>query len=278
MKTMTTDRLRCSWMAVFLLGLCASAYAQQVTLPQVQMSGLVVQMKPESLEEELSMGRLVSAQLIGAAKLVPDATLQKYINLVGRRVADQAGRKDLNWAFGVIDSTALNAFAAPGGYILVTSGLFQILESEDELAGVLGHEVAHVVRKHHYRVLRKQQMLEFGAKAVQIQGESGDMVNQLSSMVGQILARGLDQSAEYEADRDGMVYAARAGYDSSALTRVMARLDSGKSDDTNLLLATHPSPAQRAQSMATAATPELEKAAVNSPAADRLRKIRTLDK
>lgn len=275
---MMTERTRYWWSALVLWGMCVLAAAQQISPPQLQMGGLTAQMKPESLEEELSMGRLVSAQLIGAAKLVPDPALQKYINLVGRRVANQTSRKDLNWAFGVIDSTALNAFAAPGGYILVTSGLFQSLETEDELAGVLGHEVAHVVRKHHYRVLRKQQMLEFGARAVQIQGESGEMANQLSSMVGQVMARGLDQSSEYEADRDGMVFAARAGYDASALIRVMARLESGKPEAISLLLATHPSPSQRANTMAQLVTPELEKAGVSSQAADRLRKFRTLDK
>jgi predicted Zn-dependent protease len=263
-----------------LAGVCTwlTAWSQTPEMPDLQMGGAMLQMKPETLEEELGMGRLVSAQLIGAAHLIQDPALQKYINLVGRRVADQSTRKDLPWTFGVIDSTAMNAFAAPGGYILITSGLFQILESEDELAGILGHEIAHVVRKHHYRVLRKQQMLEFGAKAVQIQSESGDMVNQLSAMVGQVLARGLDQKAEFEADRDGMVYAARAGYDASALIRVMAKLASGTKEDTNLLLSTHPSPAQRTQAMAQSATSDIDKAAKLSPAASRLLQFRNLDK
>jgi predicted Zn-dependent protease len=251
-----------------VLGLSSVASAQSLNL-----GGHVLQLKPESLQEELSTGKVVSAQLLGAARLVPNPPLQRYVNLVGRRVADQAGRKEINWAFGVVDSTALNAFAAPGGYILVTSALIQMLDTEDELAAVLGHEVAHVVRKHHYRVIRKQQMLEFGANAVSIGGEAGAMADKLSGMVANVMARGLDKSAEYEADRDGMVYAARAGYDASALIRVMEKISQVSKDESGkLLLATHPSANDRSISLAKSVNEELEKAAVLSPAASRLQR------
>lgn len=257
-----------AYTALAWLGLPGFALAQSLTL-----GGNSLQFKAESLQEELSIGRIVSAQLLGAARLLPDPPLQRYVNLVGRRVAEQAGRKEINWSFGVVDSTALNAFAAPGGYILVTSALLQMLDTEDELAAVLGHEIAHIVRKHHYRVVRKQQMLEFSAKAVTIGGEAGAMADRLSSMVANVLARGLDKSAEFEADRDGMVYAARAGYDSSALIRVMEKLANEFKDKSGtLLMATHPSASDRSMSMAKSVNDELEKAAVLSPAASRLQR------
>jgi predicted Zn-dependent protease len=230
-------------------------------------------MKPENLQEELSMGKAVASQLLGAARLLPNPQVQRYVNLVGRRVAEQAGRKEINWTFGVIDSTAINAFATPGGYILVTSALIGMVDSEDELAAVLGHEIAHVVRKHHYRIIRKQQMLEFGANAVSIGGEAGAMADKLSSMVANVMARGLDKSAEYEADRDGMVYAARAGYDSSALIRIMEKLATASKDESGkLLMATHPSANDRSIALATSVNAELEKAAVLSPAASRIQR------
>jgi len=232
-----------------------------------------LQMKPESLQEELAFGKVVASQLLGAARLVSNPQLQRYVNLVGRRVADQAGRKDVPWTFGVIDSTSVNAFATPGGYILVTSALMQVLDTEDELAAVLGHEVAHVVQKHHYRVMRKQQMLEFGANAVAIGGEAGAMADKLSAMAANVLARGLDRAAEHEADRDGMVYAARAGYDASALIRVMEKLAAVSKDETGkLLTATHPSANDRSASLARAVNIDIEKSAVPSPAASRLQK------
>jgi predicted Zn-dependent protease len=249
----------------------SSAAAQAAPDLSVDIGGSVLQMKPESLEEELVVGKLVASQLLGAAKLLRNPGLQKYVNLVGRLVAEQSGRKDLNWSFGVVDSTAVNAFASPGGYILVTSALIQLLDTEDELAAVLAHEVAHVERKHHYKVIRKQQMLKFGASAVAIGGEQGAMADKISEMVAQILARGLDKSAEYEADRDGMVYAARAGYDSSAMIRVMEKLSTNatKEEQSKLLLATHPSPNDRSVAMAKAVNADIEKAARLSPAASR---------
>ena len=251
-----------------LLGASGMASAQNLNL-----GGNMLQLKPESLQEELTTGKVVSAQLLGAARLFPNPALQRYVNLVGRRVAEQGGRKEINWSFGVVDSTALNAFAAPGGYILVTSALLQILDTEDELAAVLGHEVAHVVRKHHYRVIRKQQMLEFGANAVSIGGEAGAMADKLSGMVANVMARGLDKSAEYEADRDGMVYAARAGYDASALIRVMEKLANASKDESGkLLMATHPSANDRSISLAKSVNDELMNAAVLSPAAPRLQR------
>jgi len=241
--------------------------AQDATL---NIGGATLSIKPESQVEELAAGKIVTSQLLGTAKLVPNPPLQNYVNKIGRHIANQTERKDLPWSFGVIDSTAINAFAAPGGYILLTSALIQILETEDELAAVLAHEIAHVIRKHHYRVIRKQQMLEFGMNAVEIEG--AENANKLSAMVAQILARGLDKSAEYEADRDGMVYAARAGYDSSAMLRIMEKLSTAapKDDATQLLLSTHPSPLSRQSALSTAVNAEIEKAGVKSSASARI--------
>lgn len=255
-----------------LLSICFMPSAGNAQGLQLDMGGATLRMEPESAKEEADLGRLVAGQLLGAAKLVQKPELQRYVNLVGRRVADQSERKDLQWSFGVIDSTAVNAFAAPGGRVLVTTALLGRLETEDELAAVLAHEVAHVVRKHHYRVIRKQKMLEFGSQAVAINDDAG-MAAKLSGMVAQILARGLDQASEFEADRDGMVYAARAGYDASALIRVMEKLASlsKKDESADLLLSTHPSPESRRIAMARQVSADLEKAAVASAASSRYR-------
>ncbi|HSF71136.1 MAG TPA: M48 family metalloprotease, partial [Methylotenera sp.] len=96
--------------------------------------------KSPSKEEEIALGREITGSLLGAAPLVKDAALQQYVNKVGRWVANQSERSDLPWKFGVIDSADLNAFAAPGGYVLVTKGLYQKLQNEAQLASVLGHE------------------------------------------------------------------------------------------------------------------------------------------
>ena len=115
--------------------------------------------KNPSKEEEVALGREITGSILGAAPLVKDEALQKYVNQVGRWVASQSERADLPWKFGVIESTDLNAFAAPGGYVLITKGLYQKLQNEAQLAGVLGHEIAHIVKKHQLKVLQKQQLL-----------------------------------------------------------------------------------------------------------------------
>ncbi len=101
-----------------------------------------------SWEQERAIGQQVAGRLLGQYPLVADAKLQQYVNKVGRWVAQQSDRPDLPWVFGMIDSPAVNAFAMPGGYVFVSKGLYQQLASEAELAGVLGHEIAHVQQKH----------------------------------------------------------------------------------------------------------------------------------
>ena len=101
--------------------------------------------KALSVDDEKKLGRHSVALLLGAAPLVKNDALQLYVNRVGRWVALQTGRNDIDWRFGVIDTPNVNAFAAPSGYVLVTRGLLARLDNEAELAGVLGHEIAHRV-------------------------------------------------------------------------------------------------------------------------------------
>lgn len=198
--------------------------------------------------EELAVGRQIAGNLLGAASLIKDNGLQKYVNRVGRWVANQSERPDLAWHFGVIDSRDINAFAAPGGYIFVTSGLYKLLKNEAELAGVLAHEIGHVVRKHHYRVIQQSKMIDFGSKILADKvGADNQLTQQLIGSGAEIVSRGLDKNAEYEADRMGVVLAARAGYDHYGLIEVLQQMGhySGEDDSIKLLFKTHPHPDER---------------------------------
>lgn len=201
-----------------------------------------------SLEEEVRIGRQIAGNLLGAVPLVRDDVLQRYVNLVGRWVAQQSGRNEVTWRFGVIDSDAINAFAAPGGYVFVTKGLYRMLDNEAELAGVLGHEIAHVTKKHHLKVLKQSTLIGALGQAAsrKVQG-SDPAVQNLIGNGAEIMARGLDKSAEFEADRVGIVFAARAGYDPWGLPNVLQGLAGLPSGDnrTSLLYKTHPHPADR---------------------------------
>lgn len=204
-------------------------------------------------EEEIELGRGIAANVLGAAPLVRDEALQRYVNRVGLWLALQTERPDLPWRFGVVASSDVNAFAMPGGTILITLGLYERLRDEAELAGVLGHEIAHVVEKHQVKAIKKEMGRDF---ATDVAGEvAGQSSNELVRRFGdkafkvgtQVLVRGLDKNDEYQADQRGMVIAARAGYNPFALAGVLQTLDGASPQDRSmaLLFSTHPTPASR---------------------------------
>ena len=208
-----------------------------------------------SLEEENRIGRQIAGNLLGAVPLVRDDKLQNYVNLVGSWVAQHSGRTDITWRFGVIDSETINAFAAPGGYIFVTKGLYRRLNNEAELAGVLAHEIAHVTQKHHLKVLKQSSLIgALGQAASKKAKDSDQVVQNLIGNGAEIMARGLDKNAEFEADRVGIVYAARAGYDPWGLPAVLQDMAAIPAQDkrTALLYKTHPHPADRLDALGEA--------------------------
>jgi predicted Zn-dependent protease len=230
----------------------------------------------QSSDEEIKVGEGVAAQVLGAAPLWKNAKAQHYVNLVGRAVAQQSERTGLPWAFAVIDTSSINAFAAPGGIILITRGIYAMLDTEDELAAVLAHEIAHVTRQHHYKVIKQQKVVELGATLLQRdKGGNKEAVNKMINVGAELMARGLDKNAEFEADRDGMVLAARAGYDSSALISVLEKLAAHAANDAalQLLFKTHPSPADRIKELTAVVNAPLEAAAVRSASANRLKQF-----
>jgi len=176
--------------------------------------------------------------------LVKHDELQNYLNSVGVWVAQQSGRAALNWHFALVDDTGINAFAAPGGYVFITRGLFAILQNEAELAGVIGHEIAHVVKKHHLNAMQKDAQRALAGDILVALAEEDDR-QALDTLVGagtKIYARGLDRDDELEADRIGVVLATRAGYQPFSLLDVLTTIDSIGTDNANIAFfaATHP--------------------------------------
>jgi beta-barrel assembly-enhancing protease len=200
---------------------------------------------PTDADEE-KLGREIAGRLLGAAPLVNDAKLQQYVNKVGRYVAAQSGRPDLDWTFGVIETSSVNAFAAPGGYVFITRGLYAGLKSEAELAGVLGHEIGHVNARHHVRLLQKQRVLAMGQDFLKKKAGDNNTVQALVGNGAEILSRSLDKESEFEADRLGVYYATKSGYDAYGLPAALDRLNAaGDSDAVSMLYKTHPLPADR---------------------------------
>lgn len=210
-------------------------------------------------EEEIALGEGITMGFLGASRLHPDANLQRYVNRVGRWLAMNSERPDLPWSFGVIDTDTINAFAMPGGSVVVSSGLVKRLASESELAGVLAHEIAHVVRKHQLSALQSSantnilgDVLKDEAAARIGRGRDiAGLKRQLSdagielAKSGAIL-RPLDRSWEYDADRLGVVIAARSGYDPYGLAAVLQMLAQAKGDGSGAsIFDTHPAAAER---------------------------------
>ena len=209
--------------------------------------GVVRSLTGFSQEEEVAIGRQAAGNILGAAPLVKDVRLQQYVNRVGRWVATQSERPDLVWHFGVIESSDINAFAAPGGYIFVTKGLYRSLQNESELAGVFAHEIGHVIRKHHLKLLQQGRLMDMGSKLLARKTGENQYIKNLIGNGAEIFARSLDKNAEYEADRIAVVLAARAGYDPFGLPAVLQDIGHvAKNDDRiKLLFKTHPHPDDR---------------------------------
>ena len=189
------------------------------------------------IEAEIRFGRELAARILGNYKLLDDEKINRYVNLVGKGLALYAGRPEIRYHFGVLDSDEINAFAAPGGYIFITRGALMKMDNEAQLAGVLAHEIAHVVRKH-------------VVKELNIRGDEGSGAGGIASLVGGstgtlrvALEQALDDAAdilfnkgykikdEIEADRVGILVASVAGYDPSGLKEFLNSVKSFEKED-----------------------------------------------
>ncbi len=203
-------------------------------------------------EEEAALGENFALTFLGAVPLHPDANLQRYVNKVGKWIAANSERPNLNWSFAVLDMPSVNAFAVPGGTIFVSSALVKKMKSEAELAGVLAHEIGHVLLRHHVNAYRnnslKSGLGKVGGELVaRSKGSalSKEAIGLVGNFVGSLYSKGLDKGDEYDADRVGVMLAARAGYDPYGLVVVLQKLAGLSSDKDISMMSTHPSAADR---------------------------------
>jgi len=200
--------------------------------------------------EEIKIGADLAGIILGVAPLLKYPAKQRYINNLGRWLALHSDRPDLPWKFGIVDTNDVNAFSMPGGYVLVTRGMFELMRSESELAGVLAHEIAHVVRKDHIgalqAALRNSAMTGF-SDYVSVGGQAGSLVKTAVVNAGKdIFTRGLNKNDEFDADRMAVVIAARSGFSPFGMVGVLQTL-SASPDEKGfaLLYKTHPLPVER---------------------------------
>ncbi len=208
-----------------------------------------------SESEEYYIGRAVSAQILARYKPWRNEAANLYAQKVLQAVAMASDRPNTfkGWHVQLLDSDEVNAFAAPGGFVFVTRGMVKRTKTEDELAGVLAHEVAHVVKKHGLKTIQTARLTSaftiLGSEAAK--SYTPQQVSQLTSafegavedVVNKLVVNGYSRDKEFESDRLGADYAKAANYDPNALKAFLERL--GSDDKGGGVFKTHPSSAKR---------------------------------
>lgn len=205
------------------------------------------QMNLISSAEEVKMGQDLSLEVEKEFEVYQDSEVAAYIDRVGQRLARVSDRPDIRYSFKVIRKDEMNAFALPGGYIYIYTGLLSELDDEAQLAGVLAHEIGHVTARHSTE--RLSTMYGYQILADLILGENPNM---WAEMVVNIFSTGgflaYSRKNEYEADKLGVWYSSSAGYDPSGVSELLGKLQSmherepGKLEE---LLSTHPPTSDR---------------------------------
>jgi predicted Zn-dependent protease len=179
---------------------------------------------------EIAEGRQQNQQVLAEYGAVKDAKLQAYVTALGLKLAQHSDRPNLEWHFTVLDSPEVNAFALPGGYVYVTRGILAYMNSEANLAGVMGHEIGHVCARHASQRATKQQEAGFGVLAATVLGAilegrgvngAGDLASQLSQNVAAGYIAKYSREQESQADELGAKYLYRSGYDPHNMLEVI---------------------------------------------------------
>lgn len=192
-----------------------------------------------SKKEEVRIGQEISVEVERTYKLDPDPNIQRRVQIIGQKLVAVAGDKDFRYSFKVLDAKEINAFALPGGPIYVFRGLIDAVGDDDDmLATVLGHEMAHINRRH----ANKQYTKGLWTSVLISLGTKGK-VRDIAEITGALLELKYSRQDEYEADRYGIEYAYKAGYDPNGIVRFFELLKSKeKGGDKGVLanLRTHP--------------------------------------
>jgi predicted Zn-dependent protease len=176
-----------------------------------------------SEKKEIDIGRQMHPKILQQYGRYDDERLQGYVNDVGQRIAAKGERPELTWTFTVLDSQETNAFALPGGYIYITRGIMTYLNSEAELAAVLGHEIGHVTARHAVRQQAGSTAAGVGATLLAVLTGSGSLAN-IASLGSSALLAGYGRDMELEADQLGARYLNNLGYDPEAMIDVVRLL------------------------------------------------------
>lgn len=200
----------------------------------------------KDIQEEVEFGREIAARILGRLELFDNKALNKYINLVGKSVAQHCNRSDIDFRFAVLDTKEINAYSAPGGYIFVTRGALQLMADESELAAVLAHEIAHVTERHIVKEFNIQASEDSPVSAfARFIGGGGDpakaFFNQAVDKALDILFKdGYKRADELDSDKIAVILTASAGYRGDGLLRYLNKIAEIKGKEKDEVGKTHP--------------------------------------
>ena len=236
---------------VLLVGGVMFAYYASTTVEYNEITG-EEQRIGLSVDEELELGEQAAPLMIEQhGGLHPNQQAQAMIDRVGARLVSASAARSTPYRFDfhlLADEELENAFALPGGHIFITAGLMRHFKTEDELAGVLGHEMGHVVGRHSAELISKSRAISGIAALVGtavVGGEGLDGGAQLSNFTDTVLSIKYGPTAEYQSDKLGLRFMFRAGYDIHAMVRVMQVLKEEGEAGPPAFLSTHPDPGDR---------------------------------
>ena len=198
-----------------------------------------------STQSEIRIGQEAAAQVDRENAIVSDPILNNWVNSIGANLAQYRARPDINYTFKIIDTNEINAFSLPGGFVYINYGLLNFVNSDDELAGVLGHEMGHVERRHQITLNAKAQILNviMGVLAM-----VSPFVYRFGSLINDLSLYKMSRIDELQADQYGLLLMTRAGYDPYAMVSFMKRLgqqDQEGNDLLNKYFETHPDTSAR---------------------------------
>lgn len=199
-------------------------------------------------EQEVAIGKREHENVVAMFGLYDDPEWQAYVNDIGQEIAKVSHRPELDYHFYVVDSPVVNAFALPGGYIYFTRGILAHFNSKDELAGVMGHEIGHVVARHGTEQMSRQTLMNVGLVAASIASEDVRKYVPYASLGLGLLSLRFSREQESESDRLGVRYTTNLGYDSHRMAQFFKTIDRLSGDSGQQVpnfLSTHPDPVDR---------------------------------
>lgn len=219
--------------------------------------------RPISDEEEYYLGRAVAARILQTYPLMKEGKLTEYVNTIGSVLALHSEKPYTygGYHFAILDSDEMNAFACPGGTILITKGMLMSAATEDELAAILAHEIAHINHRDGIASIKKSRWTEatviIGSKAAQNYGPqelsqlTGIFEGSVDDIVKTLVVRGYGKSQEYDADKAALTYLSGSGYDPEALKDVLGRMVSSGKGSEGGIMKTHPGTTDRIDNIRT---------------------------